>query len=173
VFDGPEEERVERYHWSRLNSHQVGRFAEYFVKMEFALYAFEVYTAEVDDRGIDFVARHGSSGFYEVQVKSLRNAKYAFMPKAHFKLRSDRLLALVLLEEEHAPDLYLIPATAWLTPNALLVDRNYDGLKSKPEWGVQLSGATRPLLESYRFQSAILPFCSGGDRLPGNVNGEP
>jgi hypothetical protein len=63
-----------RYSWSRLNSHQVGRFAEYFVKMEFALYAFEVYTSEVDDRGIDFVARHGAGGFFEVQVKSVRES---------------------------------------------------------------------------------------------------
>lgn len=41
-----------RYAWSRLNSHQVGRFAEYFVKMEFALYGFEIYSSEVDDRRI-------------------------------------------------------------------------------------------------------------------------
>ncbi len=52
-----------RYSWSRLNTHQVGRFAEYFVKMEFALYGFEVYTAAVDDRGIDFIARYGASDF--------------------------------------------------------------------------------------------------------------
>ena len=41
-----------RYSWDRLNHLQVGRFAEYYVQMEFALYGFEVYTTEVDDRGV-------------------------------------------------------------------------------------------------------------------------
>jgi hypothetical protein len=152
-------ELMGRNTWSRLNSHQVGRFAEYFVKMEFAMYGFEVYTAEVDDRGIDFVARHGAGGFYEVQVKSVRDSSYVFMQKTKFPIRPDRLLALVLLEEDHPPDLYLIPATAWQSPNGLLVGRDYEGLKSKPEWGVQLSSRTRPLLMPYRFDVAVLALC--------------
>ena len=75
-----------RFTWSRLNSHQVGRFAEYFVKMEFALYGFEIFTSEVDDRGIDFVVRHGQSPFYEIQVKSVRTSNYVFMQKSKFPL---------------------------------------------------------------------------------------
>ena len=144
-----------RYSWSRLNTHQVGRYAEYFVKMEFALYGFEIYTAEVDDRGIEFVARHGYSGFCEIQVKSVRKSNYIFMPKSKFPLRPDRLLALVLLKEEQPPDLYVIPATAWKSPNRLLVSRDYEGLKSKAEWGIQLSAHSRPLLLNYRLDSAI------------------
>jgi hypothetical protein len=35
-----------RYDWARLNPLQVGRYAEYFTKMEFTLYGFEVYTSE-------------------------------------------------------------------------------------------------------------------------------
>ncbi len=148
-----------RYSWGRLNKQQVGRFAEYFVKMEFALYGFEVYTAEVDDRGIDFVARYESSGFYEVQVKSVRGGGYVFMQKSKFPLKPDRLLALVLLEEDQPPDLYLIPATAWQTPNALLVGRDYEGLKSKPEWGLQLSAGNLPLLGSYHFDGVVGSLC--------------
>ena len=37
----------------RLNRMQKGTFGEYFAKMEFAMFGFEVYTSEVDDRGID------------------------------------------------------------------------------------------------------------------------
>jgi hypothetical protein len=84
------------------------------------------------------------------------------MQKTKFTLRKERLLALVLLDEDQPPDLYLIPATSWLCPNALLVDRDYEGLKSKPEWGVQLSGRTRPLLAPYRFEVAVAPFCQDG-----------
>jgi hypothetical protein len=130
---------VGRYTWSRLNHLQVGRFAEYFVKMEFALYGFQVYTAEVDDRGIDFIVRHGSGGFFEIQVKSIRGLNYEFMQKDKFPLRSDRIAAIVVLIEDQRPDLYLVPATAWESPNALLVSRDYPGKQSKPEWGLNLS----------------------------------
>jgi hypothetical protein len=77
------------------------------------------------------------------------------MQKTVFPLSDQRLLALVLLAADKAPDLYLIPATAWSTPNALLVDRNYPGLKSKPEWGIQLSKRSVPILEKYRFADSV------------------
>jgi hypothetical protein len=41
---------MQRYIWSKLNNLQVGKFAEYFVKMELAMYGFLVYCTEVDDR---------------------------------------------------------------------------------------------------------------------------
>ena len=47
---------VNKYQWSRLSPLQVGRYAEYFVKMEFTLHGFAVYSAEVDDKGIDVVS---------------------------------------------------------------------------------------------------------------------
>ena len=50
---------MERHDWARLNHLQIGRFAEYLVKMEFTLFGFDVYGAEVDDKGIDFVIRPG------------------------------------------------------------------------------------------------------------------
>ena len=62
-----------RYNWSCLNKQQIGTYAEYFVKMELTMYGFQVYTTEVDDRGIDFVARYERGPFYQVQVKSIRS----------------------------------------------------------------------------------------------------
>lgn len=62
----------DRYRWSQLNLQQVGTYTEYFVKMELTMYGFQVYTTEVDNHGIDFVARHGRGTFLEIQVKSLR-----------------------------------------------------------------------------------------------------
>jgi hypothetical protein len=40
-----------------LTGLQLGRYAEYYAKMEFASYGFEVYTSEVDDHGVDFVVK--------------------------------------------------------------------------------------------------------------------
>ena len=46
--------------WSKLTGLQLGRYAEYYAKMEFASYGFEVYTSEVDDHGVDFIAKKSS-----------------------------------------------------------------------------------------------------------------
>ena len=59
--------------WSELSPMQIGRYAEYYAKMEFTSYGYDVYTSEVDDHGVDFVARDVKMDiFYEIQVKSLR-----------------------------------------------------------------------------------------------------
>lgn len=152
-----------RYNWSRLNTLQVGAYAEYFVKMEFAMYGFEVYTSEVDDRGIDFVARYGGAGaaggagFVEVQVKSTRAYNYVFVHKSKFRLDQGRYLALVLLFDGEPPRLYLIPSTVWLAPNGVFVDNDYgfEGAKSKPEYGINLSQKNMPALEPFLFDPLI------------------
>jgi hypothetical protein len=82
------------YDWARLNHLQIGRYAEYFTKMAFTLYGFEVYTSEVDDRGIDFVARRDRGPFYVVQVKSIRGLNYIFFPKSKFERGSYPCTAL-------------------------------------------------------------------------------
>jgi hypothetical protein len=52
---------MDRHNWKCLKHLEVGRYSEYFVKMEFTLYGFDVYQAEVDDHGIDFVSEEFSS----------------------------------------------------------------------------------------------------------------
>ena len=146
---------MQRYHWSHLNAQQVGAYAEYFVKMELTMHGFQVYETEVDDRGIDFVARYERGPYYEIQVKSLRSLGYVFIEKAKFHLHEHTYLALELLMEDQPPQLYLIPSVAWTTPNALFAGRDYEGLKSKPEWGLNISKKNLPLLEPYRFTTTI------------------
>src|SRR5688500_13005008 len=98
-----------RWDWSRLNKLQVGRYAEYFVKMEFTLLGFDVYSSEVDDRGIDFVIRREPDRYYDVQVKSSRGLNYIFFHKSQFLLRENLLAAIVLFQDQRAPELYLLP----------------------------------------------------------------
>jgi hypothetical protein len=147
---------MQRYIWSRLNKQQVGAYTEYFVKMELTMYGFQVYSTEVDDRGIDFVARHGRGPFIEVQVKSLRASGYVFMHKSKFSLKEHLYLALGLLSEGKPPELFLIPSFVWETPNVAFVSRDYgERLKSKPEWGLNISPRNRPVLEPYRFENSV------------------
>ena len=52
--------------WNKLSGLQLGRYAEYYAKMEFASYGFEVYTSEVDDHGVDFIAKSPNDNkFYD------------------------------------------------------------------------------------------------------------
>jgi hypothetical protein len=134
---------------------QVGRYAEYFVKMELTLFGFEVYTTEVDDRCIDFVARRDDGIFYEIQVKSVRGFNYVFIPKEKFAIASHRLLALVILHQDQPPELYLIPMTVWSTSTKLFASRDYEGKKSKPEWGLNLSSANQAELNEFRFERTL------------------
>ena len=70
-----------RYNWKNLNRQQVGAFSEYFVKMELTMFGFQVYSTEVDDRGIDFVVRYEDGPFLSIQVKSIREKGYVFIQK--------------------------------------------------------------------------------------------
>ncbi|HBG97931.1 MAG: hypothetical protein JKP98_12875 [Rhodobacteraceae bacterium] len=143
-----------QHDWSRLNHLQIGRYAEYFTKMQFVLLGLDVYSAEVDDRGIDFVVRQEPDRYWDVQVKSVRKLNYVFVRKDVFRLRPNLLLALTLFEDGGEPDQYLIPASRWAEPDGLFVDRNYEGKVSKPEYGLNLSRTRLEQLEPFRFERA-------------------
>ena len=117
------------------------------------MFGFQVYGSEVDDRGIDFIAQYANGPFLKVQVKSVRGSGYVFMEKSKFSLHEHRLLAFGLLMDGSPPRLFLIPSIEWQTPTALLRDRNYgEGLKSAPEWGMNISKKNMALLEPYSFE---------------------
>lgn len=139
--------------WSELSHLQLGRYAEYYAKMEFASYGYDVYTSEVDDHGVDFVARNPDNGqYYEIQVKAVRNLDYVYIRKNKMVRSPARLVYLLLFSNGALPECYVIPSRTWNNPNTLFVERNYDkpGQKSVPEWGINLSKKNLPFLESYR-----------------------
>lgn len=61
----------------------------------------------------------------------------------------------VLFNEGREPDFYLIPSTVWKKTNDVFVSRDYEGLISDPEWGINISGKNLPELERYRFEKTI------------------
>lgn len=122
--------------------------------MEFTLYGFDVYSAEIDDKGIDFVLRKDGL-YYDVQVKSIRSYNYIFFPKDKFLLRGNLLAAVVIFHQNAPSQVYLIPSLSWKNPNGLLVSRDYEGKKSNPEWGLNISQKNQPLLDQYSFDKTI------------------
>ena len=145
--------------WSKLNSQQLGRYAEYYALMEFASFGFEVYTSEVDDHGVDFIVKSKQHRFIEIQVKSLRatnSGNYTFIHKTKMDVDDEnRIVCFIYFINERFPDVYLIPATAWKRPNKDLVGRYYIDKTSKPEWGICYSKRNRQLLERYKIENYI------------------
>lgn len=123
--------------WSKLSHLQLGRYGEYYAKMEFTSFGFDVYTSEVDDHGIDFVVKSNSGVFYEVQVKSVRNDNYVFIRKDKLVLDDKHLICYIRFNDNELPDCYVFPATVFIDPDgSLFSSKDYVGLKSKPEYGI-------------------------------------
>ena len=63
--------------WSELSSLQLGRVAERYAIIEFMSRGYDVFTPEVDDHGVDFIAKSKTSGkLYEIQVKAIRKCSF-------------------------------------------------------------------------------------------------
>ncbi len=148
--------------WNKLNRMQLGRYAEYYAKMEFASYGLDVYTSEVDDHGIDFIVKDKKGLFNEIQVKSLRIDKnnLVFMHKDKFDIENKSLyLVILVFENNSVPTMYLVPANAWNSDSELFLTKDYDeNYKSKSEYRVNMSKKNMPLLEDYKFKNAVKDF---------------
>jgi hypothetical protein len=142
--------------WDKLNKLQIGKYAEYLAKMEFTSYGFEVFTSEVDDRGIDFIVKDKKNRFLEIQVKSVRNMNFTCVHKDKFDIKNSNLyLVLIMFENSKTPDMFLIPAIAWQTGNELLKGSDYEGKKSPPEWRINISQKNMKILNKYKFEDKI------------------
>lgn len=141
--------------WSHLNHLQLGKYGEYLTEMEFTEDGFGVYTAEVDNKGMDFVVRKNENEYFDIQVKSIRNKNYIFMRKEVFVPRKNLFLSLVLFEENHEPILLLIPSLDWQNKKyPFLVERDYVGKKSEPEWGLVINNSNeKEIKEVYSFDN--------------------
>lgn len=142
--------------WKHLNHLQVGKYAEYLVKIALVSHGLDVYSSEVDDRGIDFVVKKDHQTYFDIQVKSIRGRNYIFFPKSKFMPRENLFAAVAVFIEGEPPHLFLIPSIHWLYPNSLLVERDYKGLRSPPEWGLNISAKNWPVLDSYRIEKTIV-----------------
>ncbi len=135
--------------WSHLSHLQLGKIAELYAKIEFLSHDFEIYDTVLDDRGIDFVARKDGK-IFEIQVKAVRNYNYTFISesKMPYPLSNARLVCYIYFLDD-TPNIYIIPTSVWNTPNEVFTYKTYDGLKSNPEFGINISKKHISLLEQY------------------------
>lgn len=147
--------------WSRLNHLQLGKYAEYYSKMEFSSYGCDVYTSEVDDHGVDFIVKNKSGNFKEIQVKSVRQNNYTFMHQEKFNINDSSLyLVLLIFKDGELPSIYLIPSCVWKTSNPVFKVKNYDkeGQISKAEYRINISNKNMEYLAKFSFEIMIDSF---------------
>lgn len=145
--------------WTRkeLTRQRLGTFGEYYAKMVLASYGMSIYTSEVDDHGVDFVAET-KRGFIKFQVKTVRHdTNYVYMLEEYFDVEDDTLfLFLSILTDGEFPVSYIVPATVWKDDvTGMFVHRTYEGKKSKPEYGMNLSAKNIPFIENYKLEKMI------------------
>ena len=157
-----EEKRRRAYNvqWARdrLTNQAMGKFCEYYAKMALLSYGIRIYTPEIDDHGIDFVAE-GRKGFLKFQVKGVRGLSQVFMEKEKFDVEDGAMfLILILLLDGEEPDMYVIPASAWRRESRVFVSHDYEGKRSKPDYTVNVSRKNMPELEKYRLENMLSMF---------------
>ena len=141
--------------WSRneLTTQKLGTFGEYYAKMALTSYGMSIYSSEVDDHGIDFVAEIKNQ-FLKFQVKSVRcGTSYVFVRKEHFDISDNSLyLLLLFLEDGKHPVIYVLPATLWSNKDSkVFVYHAY----AKAEYGINLSEKNMKQLEKYTLENVI------------------
>jgi hypothetical protein len=147
---------ADRFTWTHLNRLQLGKYAEYLVKMEFVLLGFDVFTSEVDDRGIDLVVRTPAGNHYDIQAKSYRpGTGNVYLYRIHPVL----LLAVVGLVDGVPPSLFLVPSCLPEGANPLF-RKCYFNQKREAEWGLSLSKKNLVILANdYKFQDVATRLC--------------
>ena len=149
---------MDKLKWKDLSPLQIGKYSEYLAKMEFILYGFDVYSPELDDKGIDFIVRKDDSSYFDIQVKAVRDFNYIYFQKSKFQIRENLYAFILIYGKELKPSMYLIPSNIWNKPNKLFVSRDYKGKKSVPEFGINLSEMNLPKLDEFIFEKTIENF---------------
>lgn len=143
--------------WSEIGHLQLGRIGEYYAKAEFIMHGFEVYTTEVDDRGVDFVAKSKGGKFYQVQAKAVRNNNYMYIRKSKLELAESNLVCYMRFVDGEEPEVYVIPSTVWKNPDQELFKApDYEGKKSQPEYALYVSKkGNLEKLQKYRAEDML------------------
>ena len=93
---------------------------------------------------------------YKIIIRAY-NGNYTFIAKTQLpELKDDIFVAIVWWNNEKPESIYLIPTTEWNNKNSnIFVEKNYNGLKSKPEWGINLSDNKKEQLDPYEISAVI------------------
>jgi hypothetical protein len=140
--------------YGHLNTIQKGSFAEAYAKMAFTLKGFEVYTTEYDDRGVDFVIRNASGGYFSVQVKATMGSANPFVYKDKFSPSADFVFCAVRLINGNQPEIYLARGSEWLANKDYLAC-NASGGTSGAYYEMRFAAKYAQALQTHQFEQYV------------------
>ncbi len=138
----------------------LGRAGELLVTSEFIKSGLDVFSSEVDDKGIDLVLKNAKGEYFDIQVKAT-NQNYVFMRKEVFHPRENLYVALLILNKKGEQLFALVPSLDFKKRDKpdFLKDNDYPGKKSKPEYGIYTSEKyTKEIKEHYLFSKIVINF---------------
>lgn len=142
----------------KTNKHlQTGRVGELLIKAKFIENGFDVFSTEVDDKGVDLVVKNEHGKYFDIQVKT-SNQTYVFMRKEVFKPCNNLYVALLILDKQEKQFFVLIPSLDFKNKPlpTFLKDNDYEGKKSQPEYGIDPSDKhIGEIIKRYAFSKII------------------
>ena len=152
--------------WSNMGPLPLGEFAEFYAQTELLSYGLDVYPSRVDDHAVDFIIKDKSGRFKEIQVKSVYKGKYAYVSKDKMHISKDNPVIkndyywfFIHFVDGEMPKTYIIPGTDWekaKEDGVLLIDRDYNGKKSAPEYGLSITQKSMQKLQKYEVTPALI-----------------
>jgi hypothetical protein len=146
--------------WSTLGRREIKELGRSLVEQRFEARGCVV-TRDADARSGRLVVRRRET-IIEVYVSTQRAGGYALWTKRRLQLDGDRYVALVVLADGEPPQLFAVPTLAFLDPVPPLVSRDYIGLASEPEYGIELTASALDALDRYAWDAGTV------DRLCGS-----
>ena len=118
---------------------------------------------ELDKRQIAYTEKRKS--FYEINISTNKyilkcrtyNKNYTFVSKSEIPNLADNIMtALVEWSNNKPTNVYLIPMIEWKKPqNTILKDKDYNGLQSQPEWGIDINQTNKEELNNFYIDKII------------------
>ena len=139
--------------WSRLGGTELIAFGKDIVTDKLARLGCIV-TQPSNPRDGKLAVRTGAGRRVEVFVSTQRVGGYVFWTKRRLQPSEHRFAVLVLLGDDPEPGVYLVPSLEWADASPPLTDRDYEGRKSEPEYGIEISASSLASLRRYVWTDA-------------------
>lgn len=142
---------------NKITHLDTGRIGELLGKAKFIEYGFDVYSSEVDNKGIDFVVFNKNREYFEIQVKTT-SKNWVFMKENTFNPKNKNLYLLLVIKDDEFYHFNLIPSSDWIKEEKsnFLQYKKYENKKSKPEYGIPVNNKhIKQIIEKYSFEKMI------------------
>ena len=147
-----EKRHCDTMEWEKFDKVDQNKCAKCIAQMKFVSFGFELCHPQRGDR-CAFAIKYKSRSF-KIQLRSLRRFDYACISRENFNINNEYLfLVFVAFNNNEVPNIFLIQATEWRTPNNLLKIGVYPN--ALPDYGIRYSQKNLNLLSEYKFENKI------------------